>query len=321
MDIIRGEKSKKIFKEFCAAKRHYIPIFQNYFWFNDCWNLDWDINLIMEENNIKAFIPFVVNKRFKKTTLTMPPLTPFVGPWLQDNNLNSKRSLAYDKKYLNLIIESLPKYSIFSQSFSYSLKNWLPFYWEGFSQSTRYSYFIKKNTTKKLFQNFSSAYRNKINNAKNKLKVESKDNPKLFYDFWQKSFINKNIECPLTFPEFIKFDKTLNTQRSRKMFFAKDEKENVNAVLYLIWDSNSSYLHLLGHDYRNKNKGASLLLIWESIKYTFNNLNLNYFDFEGSMIKELELVRRDCGAIPKQYFSIYKCNSRLIKIANFLKNF
>lgn len=116
-----------------------------------------------------------------------------------------------------------------------------------------------------------------------------------------------------------KHHKILQDNNASKIFYAVDEQENIHSALYLTWDSTTSYVHLVGENPELRNSGAGILLIWEAIKYTAEQLSLDYFDFEGSMIESVERVRRDFGAVQTPYFSISKTNSKLIKTYRFLK--
>lgn len=75
-----------------------------------------------------------------------------------------------------------------------------------------------------------------------------------------------------------------------------------------------------GEDPELRNSGAGILLIWEAMKFTFEVLKLNRFDFEGSMLEPVERVRRDFGAIQTPYFAISKSNSKLLKTYRFLQD-
>jgi hypothetical protein len=117
----------------------------------------------------------------------------------------------------------------------------------------------------------------------------------------------------------IEHDKCIKKNNSGEILFAFDEKQEIHSVLYLTWDNKSSYVHLVGENPQLRNSGAGILLIWEAIKYTSKVLKLNKFDFEGSMLKNVEPVRRSFGATQKSYFIITKTNSRLLRIRNALK--
>ncbi|MGI6455403.1 MAG: hypothetical protein ACOX5R_07225 [bacterium] len=99
--------------------------------------------------------------------LTNPILTQFLGPTIiYPHNQSYRNRLSYEKKIFFDLIDRLPKFDYFSQNFSYSITNWLPFYWKGFKQSTRYTYVIEDvKDLDKVFGNISSKYRNKIRKA------------------------------------------------------------------------------------------------------------------------------------------------------------
>ena len=107
----------------------------------------------------------------------------------------------------------------------------------------------------------------------------------------------------------------------RKIFYAEDAEGKIHSALYLTWDSNSSFVHMVGEDPNLRNSGAGILLIWEAMKYTSKVLELECFDFEGSLMENVERVRRDCGGVQTPYFMISKTSSRLLKTLLFLRSF
>src|SRR5689334_24058521 len=48
-----------------------------------------------------------------------------------------------DLKILRAFATQLSRYKLFFQAFHPSSSNWLPFYWSGFRQTTRYTYVIE----------------------------------------------------------------------------------------------------------------------------------------------------------------------------------
>ena len=85
----------------------------------------------------------MIVKKFGLTYLTQPPLTQFLGPWFKDipGTKYSKR-LAREKDLTEELLRNLPKYDVFGQNFSPNVINWLPWYWNNFKQTTRYTYRI-----------------------------------------------------------------------------------------------------------------------------------------------------------------------------------
>ena len=53
---------------------------------------------------------------------------------------NPEKEISSQNKLIKNLLEQLPSYSQFAQTFHISQTNWLPFYWNGFDQTTRYTY-------------------------------------------------------------------------------------------------------------------------------------------------------------------------------------
>ena len=75
---------------------------------------------------------------------------------------------------------------------------------------------------------------------------------------------------------------------------------------YMIYDSKSMYYLMGGADPELRSSGASSFLMWHSIKFAQNVTKK--FDFEGSIMPNVEPYFRRFGAIQKPYFNISKVN-------------
>jgi len=311
--------NKTLYQQFCEQEKE-IPIFVKP-WYLDAVcqfeNKSWDVILIKEKEKIVASWPFCLKKKNGFQYSVLPPLTKFMGPYL----IQEKRSPKFAHKICAKLIEQLPKKALFQQNFHYDFTDWLPFYWAGFEQSTRYSYILEDlSDLDQVFNNFSADYRNnKIRKAQQTIKVVSDLGVEAFFEIAMMSFQRQNLPFPFSIDFFKKYDAAMTENNTRKMFFAVDEQNQIHSVVYLLFDHDRVYYHLAGDNPDLRSSGASILLVWEAIKYTRNELGLNIFDFEGSMIKPIERVRRQFGAVQKPYFEIKKYNSLLFKILEWLK--
>ena len=302
---------KEIYRELCKYEKS-VPIFSKDWWMDTvCGENNWDVLLVEKGEQIVASLPCYLRKRGKRRYITQPPLTQTNGIWIKyPPNQKYCKKLAYEKKVMTEIINQLDELNLdyYNQNFHYSITNWLPFYWKGFKQTTRYTYVIDDiENLDEVYENFECSIRNKIKKAKKiNIKIVSKDDIETFYMINKKTFDRQNIAIPYSLKLIERLDNTLKGKKARKMFFAVDENKKIHSVLYLIWDSISSYVHMVGEDPELRNSGAGILLVWESIKYTKNILHLNVYDFVGSMIEPIEEVRRSCGGIQKPYFNISK---------------
>ena len=305
--------NKEKYRLFCEQEKT-IPIFSRAWWLDSvAGNDSWDVCLVENGEEILASMPYVKKKRYGFTLLSQPPLTQHLGPWIKISDAKYSTILSHQKAWMQSLIDQLPKYDYFNQNWHYSLTNWLPFYWRGFEQSTRYTYVIDDlSNLDKVYSNFDSSYRNKIRKASRIVTVKKDLNPLKFHTINEKTFSRQGICIPYSKDFFLKHDRSVEKQMCREIFYAIDSQGNIHSALYLIWDDRSSYVHMVGEDPEYRNSGAGILLIWEAIKFTAETLKLNIFDFEGSMIEPVERVRRDCGGAQKPYFTVTHKSSKLL---------
>jgi len=119
-------------------------IFQEAWWLNAVAPERWGKVEIRANNETKAWMPISdTTGRFGIKGLGMPPLTQTLGPWLAPSQAKYANRLAEEKDLIFALVEQLPRYDFFVQNLHYSITNWLPFCWKGFSDTTRYTYVIE----------------------------------------------------------------------------------------------------------------------------------------------------------------------------------
>lgn len=299
-----------------------IPVFSKDWWLDAvCGNDNWNVVVVEKGGQIIASMPYYMVKSRGVWIITMPKLTQTMGTWLKyPPNQKHANRLSFEKKIMNTLIDSLPKFDSFSQNFHYSTTNWLPFYWHGFKQTTRYTYILENlKDLEEVKSRFKGNMRNKIRKAQKIVRIVTDKSVDEFYNVNKLTFDRQNISIPYSLEFLKRQDNALKEHNARKIFFAVDNDEQVHSALYLIWDSMSSYVHMVGEDPILRQSGAGIFLILEALKFTAYELGLNCFDFEGSMIKSIEEVRRSCGGVQKPYFQITKVNSRLLKLKSLIK--
>lgn len=306
---------KDLYRDLCKTEPS-IPIFSKDWWLDVvCKQGDWDVIVIEKNGNIIGALPYYKTRVNGLNVITMPPLTQTMGPWIK-YPLNQKyaNKLSFEKEVYSDIIKRLPDYDYFIQNFNYRVTNWLPFYWQGFQQTTRYTYTVDNlGDLNEVLSRFKDNMRNKINKARKIVSVIKDGCIEDFYAINKKTFERQGLKIPYSFDFIIKKDKVLCERNCRKIFFAVDNEGRIHSALYLIWDELSSYVHMVGENPELRKSGAGILLIYDSIKYTKENLNLDCYDYEGSMIEPVEEVRRACGGVQRPYFAVSKTNSRLQK--------
>ena len=163
-------ENKPIFRDWCREHPE-IPLFLQYDWMETVAKPEqWDVALVLAGNEVQGFMPYFKKRKLKFEIITIPPLTPYMGPWIHypDGQKEATR-LSYEKKVMEQLIDQLPKTHKFIQYFHPAITNWLPFFWRDYQQSTRYTYILEDLTdSTALFENLQGNIRREINKAKKK---------------------------------------------------------------------------------------------------------------------------------------------------------
>ena len=284
--------------------------------FRQTWWLDavapggWGAVEVRKGDEPAARLPFAISKRFGVTTLGMPPLTQALGPWLRPSEAKYANTLANEKDLMMELIEKLPRHDRFAQSFHFSITNWLPFYWKGFSQTTRYTYRLEDlSSPEGLWDGFAENVRRAVRKAGKTVAVRTDLGVDEFIRLNALTFSRQGMKTPYT-PDLVKrLDAACAARNARKIFFAEDSGGRIHAAVYIVWDDDSAYNLMLGSDPELRGSGASSLVMWEALQ--FASTVTKSFDFEGSMIESVERSFRSYGARQVPYFHVTRMSRRM----------
>ena len=311
--------NKDKYRALCDTEKS-IPIFSKDWWLDSVAGNNWDVVLIEKGGQIIASMPYIKKRRFGLTILSQPELTQTLGPWLRHSNAKYARKLSQEKDLLQKLFSQLPDFASFQQNWHYNRTNWLPVYWMGFEQTSRYTYRIENlKSMGDIWKGFEVNIRTDIRKATNKegLTVRTDLTIDDFLELNEKVFLRQGKTLPYTKELVYKIDSSAEKNKARKIFIAEDEKGRHHAAIYLIWDDSSAYYLMGGSDPKLRNSGATSLCMWEAIQ--FASTVTKSFDFEGSMLEPIERFFRNFGAIQTPYFSISKTNSNTLKLYRFLR--
>lgn len=313
--------SKEKYRLFCDRESNKIPIFSKDWWLDSvCGKDNWDVVIVEKAGEIVASMPIYIRKKMGMRYVTQPKLTQNSGVYIKyPNDQKYVTRLNWEKELMNKIICQLHdlKLIYFNQSFHYSVKNWLPFYWAGFEQTTYYTYVLEGiSDTEKIYANMDSKLKNLIRKAEKTVQIYEDMEIEFFYSLVKKTFLRQGLEVPYSLDFLKNLDANCARHECRKIFYAKDQNDKIHAAIYCIWDGMSAYYLIGGSDYEFRNSQANSALLYYAIQY-FSRF-LDKFDFEGSMIETIESHFRQFGALQKTYFNInkiykYKLPLKLIK--------
>lgn len=278
----------------------------------------WDAIEIEEAGQTVARLPFTVKKRYGLRIVSQPALTQTLGPWLFDTGASYTKRLSREKDLYQRLIRGLPKFDVFQQSFHPNVTNWLPFYWQGFEQTTRYTYTIDLGQEEaQLLSQFTRQQRAGIKRAQSRVTVERSEDLEAFLDVNEKTFAVQNLAMPYSRGYVARLDEALRVRNKRFILLARDVEGCIHGGIYVAGDERRMYLLMSGTDPVYRADRAGSLLVWEAIKEA-KARGVATFDFEGSMLEPVESFYRGFGAIQTPFHAVSK-EPALVAIAQRLR--
>jgi hypothetical protein len=291
-------------------------LFCTTWWLNTVAPERYQILTIEKGGTIHGAWPIILNRsRLGETTIGMASLTPWLGVLYRPpaspklaNQLSEQKSLSAE------LIQKLPKFDALNIKFHRNFDYWSPFYWEGFDQTTRYTYVLENlSDLDAVWQGLRSNIRREIRKAnKEGVIVKETENIETFLDLNTMTFERQGMNRPYDADFVRRVDAACKENGVRKIFVGRGRDGAAHAAAYIVWDDKSAYYLMGGGNPDKRTSGATSLVMWEAIK--FASTVTNTFDFEGSMIESVERFFRAFGAKPCPYYAVSKINSTLRKI-------
>jgi len=248
-----------------------------------------------------------------------PHYSPTINLNIETEAKNKSKQLTEKKKFISLIsdfIDTLP-FHILSISFPPEFIDLQPFIWRKYKVIPSYTYLIDlSKSIIEIESDFSPERRNDIKKAiKDKLICKQTEDYKLVKQLVLNTFSRKQKAINEDFINKILFNFANSTNSFAFITFSG---ENAIAASFCIFDKYRTYYLLGGYDNLNKHQGAGALAVWQAIQYA-KSLNILKFDFEGSMLPEVEKYFRGFGGDLTPYYSVNKANFFIELILKFFK--
>lgn len=267
---------------------------------------------------IGGFVLFK-ERKFGLSMFINPPFTPGIGPFIEVEASNPVSIMDTWKKVLTQINELIEKlqYSIVSISLNKNIIDMQPFIWGKFKVIPGYTYILDLSfSLEEILKRMSNERRKNINKGlKDGLIVNRITDYKIVKSLVVKTFSRQEKKIKESYLNKILFEFASN---ENSFAFATFREEQPIACCFCVNDSHTAYYILGGYDNESKHHGAGALSMWESIKYA-KNIGLRHFDFEGSMIPQIERYFRGFGGQLTPYFRINKASLPLELLLKFFK--
>jgi lipid II:glycine glycyltransferase (peptidoglycan interpeptide bridge formation enzyme) len=224
------------------------------------------------------------------------------------------------KEILTAVAEYLDsfKFSLISFSLNQDIVDTQPFIWRKFKVNPRYTYIIDlMQPIEEILKNMSAERRNEIRKAlRDGIKVEKVNELGIIKNLVGKTYKRQGENIPYEmFLDKILFE---FADETNSFAFVSFLNEQPIAGVFCVHDKEIAYLLVSGYDHGAKHRGAGALATLEAIKYS-KEKGLKLFDFEGSMVPQIEFFYREFGGEPTPVFRVSKANILLEFILKFVK--
>ena len=245
--------------------------------------------------------------------------TPTINLFFENKAQNKAKLLSENKKVLTLFadfIDNLP-YHMLTLYLPANHIDMQPFYWRNYKAIPNFTYIID------LARDISIIEKDYSTERRNDIKKAIKDGveTKQCTDFnIVKSLIKNTFDRKQASVDEAMVDKILFEFANKDNSFAFVSYRNNMpiATSFCIYDNDKAYYLLGGYDSKNKHAGAGAMAVSRAIKHS-KELGISKFDFEGSMLPEVEKYFRGFGGDLTPYYSINKAKMPIELALKFVK--
>jgi hypothetical protein len=285
-------------------------IFQQPWWLEAVAPGHWGEAIVKRGDEVFARLPYVIKQRLGLTVLTQPPLTPSLGPWTRETPGKYAKQLETEKDLMSDLIDRLPPFDAFRQSFSPAVTNWLPFYWAGFEATTRYTYRIPDlSDLDAVWNDLAANVRRHVRKAEKELSLRTDLGVDVLLELNRQIFERQGLPAPYSAQLLRRLDRACAERDANALLFAVDTKDRVQAAAFVVHDGAVSYPLTSGVDTELRSSGAQSFLTWAAIRHAAGVSRS--FDFAGSMLESVERFNRAFGAHQCPYLFVRRTRSHV----------
>jgi hypothetical protein len=307
-----GNKYEKLFKG--------TPVFDSFRWQKEVHGNNLKIYGIFEADGqmIGAFHLYH-QKKMGFTFVRTPHYIPHIGLVYNNRTQNESNSLSFDKKIIELVCDFVSglNYGVISIAMPPGITDMQPFIWKKYKVVPNYTYRMDLSlSAEEIEKRFSPEHRNSIKKAiKDGVEVRPCNDPAIVKKMIFETFQKKNES-----PDEKNIDDILFRIATPENSFAFTANLNgeVIAAAFCLFDKEHCYYLLGGYSNDSKQHGAGALCVYNSILKA-KELGVPVFDFEGSMIKEVERYFRGFGGELVPYYTVNKAKLPFEFILKFVK--
>jgi hypothetical protein len=254
------------------------------------------------QGHIVAGIPLYFQSHYGISVCRMPKLTPRWGVLLPPLCGTRAAVASEETRLLTTMAKALQKQRFFIQHFNPAIDNWLPFRWQGYAQTTRYTFQVSVQNIQSVWQNMAHNARQQIKNAQRLGITVVPCTPELLFALEEETYSRQGLRTPHTLEQLKRLVSASGDRCSGECLAAVDPRGNVHAASFYVWDAQATSALILASSSKLRASGAASLLHWHMMQSAAERSKV--YDFCGSVVEGIERFIRSFGATRVPYHQI-----------------
>lgn len=248
-----------------------------------------------------------------------PPFSPHIGLFFENRSKNPAKAQSTVKNILSAVSNFLLslRFRMFSAALPPGISDSQPFTWDGFKVIPSFTYRIDLSAgPERIFGEMMPERRNDINKArKDGIETIEVSDMDLVGNLVRKTFARQDKSL-----DMIHLESILNiyANENNSYAFVSFQEGKPIATCFCIYDKRTVYYLLGGYDDQNSHKGAGASAIWKAIEKAAI-MKVDFFDFEGSMVPQIERYFRGFGGALTPYYTVNRASLPIEILLKFVK--
>lgn len=259
---------------------------------------------IYEENKMIAFMPLFNNSEnfIKQSTMYIP----YGGFVLIDVPKEERNKIRFIRNIEKVLIDYFnKKYDSVDFSLDPKIVDVMPFIRAGYKPELRYTYKLNiRDDFENVYIGFGSDRKKDIKKSKRKNYKFVIDKENIYFDV-NKAMVWEQNYGDISTIEFVrKYIKESIIHGKGMSFVALDENEQNSGGVHIVWDYDTAYILYSYYDQRDDDV-AIAFLYHNIIKYLYDDTNVIFLDFEGSVFETIENWNISFGASQERFYNLH----------------
>ena len=291
-------------------------------WWLDAVCDEWQLAVSRGENEqIRGVFPYFLNKKYGFLQISLPPLTPWLGLWLDVPTAPPAKLhtvYSFEKEVIGELLAGLPSVAFFDLNLDASFQNGLPFQQNGYRQTTRFSYVLENlDDFAAVDKGFNRNVRRNLLKAETRLRVVETDDLDVLFSLSKKTFERRGERVPFSLELLRRVDNSLKINAFRQIWLTENQANGQPvAAIYVAWNAHEAHLLITASE-ANFEGAASTFPLFETA-LRFLSGKTRRFDFNGSMTESVAATYRSFGATQRAYSRFFRAKNRWLEAAKIL---